>query len=258
MDKIEKVLFKAKMLISEGNYGRALNILNKSLKEFIDNPGILTQLSIVYELMEDFVKSEDMLEKAFESDPNYARAHYIKGIDYQNNGDLKKAENEFLLAIDNYPNYQDSFRNEHISEAHCNLGTVYYLMKKHDEAVNHWRLAITYDRNNIEASNNLRDFSDKPIKEAISGKNIEDFIDRGVELSEEDRLVESIQVLKKALDLDKNHPLANYNMGLVYGKKGDFDKALEHFETFLENAPEHPEASKIKDLIMKIKNGDFG
>ena len=253
----EKILVRSKILISEGSYDKALELLNESLNKFKDDSGILTQLSIVYELLEDFEKSKAMLEKALISDPDYPRAHYIRGVDCQNEGELEQAEKEFQIAIDNYPNYEDSFRNEHISEAHLNLGTVYYIIGKHEDAIKEWRLALTYDKNNQEARKNLAEFSDKPIEIAETGKDCEYLIDRGVSLSEEGRLIEAIRVLEKAYSKNPDHPLVHYNIGLVYGKYGDFDKAGFHLEKFIELAPNHKEVNKIKELVKKIKRGDF-
>lgn len=257
MEEKEGILLIAKMLISGENYKSALNHLKNGLKKYPNDPGILTQLSVVYELLEKFDKSKDMLEKALKYDSNYARAHYIKGIDFQNEGNLKQAEKEFLLAIENYPKYSNKMIGEHISESHTNLGSVYYLQGKHRDAINEWRLAVTYDPNNCEAKNNLRQFSDKPIEKPETGEDCEYFIDRGVELSEEGRLAESIKTLKKAYLLKPDHPLVHYNIGLVYGKLGNFENARKHLEKFLKLEPNHAEAHKLRELIEKIKRGDF-
>ena len=257
MKEIEKILTATKILISDERYKDALELLKEGLEKYKDDPGILTQLSILYELLGDFKKSKEMLEKAIELCPAYSRAHYIKGIDCQNEGDLQQAEKEFQTAIENYPKYEDMFLKEHLSEVHNNLGTVYYLLGKHEKAIKEWKLAITYGRNNTEARNNLREFSNKPIDKPETGKDFEYFVDRGIELSEEGRLVESIRVLKKAYSLKPDNSLLNYNIGLVYGKIGDFENALKHLEKFLKLEPNHKESAKIRKLVRKIKRGDF-
>ncbi len=258
MNDKEKTIIKAKVFISDQNPEKALKILTKALEKYKEDPAILTELSIVYELLGEFDKSKKFLERAIKSDPNYPRAHYIKGIDYQNEGDLEQAEKEFEIAIENYPKYPDKMRNEHLSEAHTNLGTVFYLQGKIEEAVRKWRLAVSYDSKNVEARNNLSEFSNKVNEKVNVGEDYEHLMDRGVSLSEQGRLIESIKTLKKAESIKPDYALIHYNIGLVYGKYGDFTSAQKHLEKFLELGPKHPDASKIKELVKKIKRGDFG
>lgn len=257
MNEKEKTIIKAKLFISDKNPKRALMILTKALEKYKEDPAILTELSVVYELLEDFDKSEESLEKAIRLDPNFPRARYIKGIDCQNGGDLKQAEKEFEIAIENYPKYPDKMRNEHLSEAHTNLGTVFYLQGKKEEAIGQWRLAVSYDANNTEARNNLSEFSNEINEKIDIGEDYEYLIDRGISLSEQDRLIEAIRVLKKAESIKPDNALIHYNIGLVYGRNGDFTNAQKHLEKFLELEPKHQEAPKIKELVKKIKRGDF-
>jgi len=257
MDEKEKTIIKAKVFISDQNPKAALKILTKALEKYKEDPAILTELSVAYELLGDFDKSKESLEKAINSDPNFPRAHYIKGIDCQNEGNLKEAEKEFEIAIENYPKYSGKMRNEHLSEAHTNLGTVFYLQGKKEEAIGQWRLAVSFDSNNTKARNNLSEFSNKTNEAAEAGEDDKYLIDRGISLSEQGRLVEAIRVLKKAESVKPDNALIHYNIGLVYGKTGDFVNAQKHLERFLEIEPKRPQAPKIKELIKKIKRGDF-
>ena len=257
MNEKEKTIIKAKVFISDQKPEKALKLLTKALKKYEEDPAILTELSVVYELLDDFDKSKESLEQAIKSDPNFPRARYIKGIDYQNEGNLKQAEEEFEIAIENYPKYPDRMRNEHLSEAHTNLGTVFYLQGKSKEVIGQWRLAVSYDSHNVEARNNLSEFSNKNNEVVNIGEDHEYLIDRGVSLSEQNRLIEAIRALKKAELINPDNALIHYNIGLVYGKNGDFANAQEHLEKFLKLEPKHTEAPKIKELVKKIKRGDF-
>lgn len=44
-----------------------------------------------------------------------------------------------------------------------------------------------------------------------------------------------------------------YQGGLAYAKKGNFRKALEYFEAFLNLEPDGPEASQVKTIIEEMK-----
>lgn len=257
MDEKEGRLMQAKMLLGGEFYEQSRDLLIKTLKRYEEDAELLTQLSIVYELLEEYQKSKECLQRALKSNPKCPRARYIQGIDLQNEGKLKEAEAEFKIAIENYPKYADKMLDEHLSEAHTNLGTVLYLQGKQEEAVRAWRLAITYDSENSEAKNNLREFSKKPKEKIDLEEDYEYLMDRGSSLSETGRISEAIKVLEKALAIKPDNALINYNIGLVYGKNGDFDKALKHFEKFLDLDPKHKEAQKIKELVKKIKSGDF-
>src|SRR3989344_4363207 len=117
MDDVEKILIKSQVLISSGLHKKSLSLLKNSLKKYKNEPGILTQLSVIYELLGDYNKSKEMLENAIKSDPNYPRAHYIKGVDCQNEGNLKQAENEFQISIEYYTIYGGSLRDMNLSDA---------------------------------------------------------------------------------------------------------------------------------------------
>jgi len=258
MDEKEKILIRVKLLVSRGEHSKAKKILISSLEEYPKDAGFLIQLSITYELLGEFDKSEEFLEEALVSEPNYARAHYIKGIDLQNKGDLQGAEKEFQIAIENYTNDTDIMRNSHLSEAHNNLGTVMYLQGKQGEAIKEWRLAVSYDRNNEEARNNLADFSDESKENIEIEEDYEYLMNHGSSLLDARRTAEAIKTLSNAYSIKPDNAIINYNLGLAYGHMGNFDKSLFHLQNFLGLEPKHEEAAKIKMLVKKIKRGDFG
>lgn len=257
MGFVEKLILKACICISNRKYKKALSLLKKAEKIDKNNPEIYTRYSVIYELTRNEEKAREMLKKALEVDPNYARAHYTLGIDYQNQGELIKAGKEFKTAIENYPKYKDPFRNEHLSEAHNNLGTVYYHLGKNEDAIREWRLAINYDRNNEEAGKNLTEFGNIKNKKQNKESKFDYLIGRFESLFKAKRYVEAVNVLEQAYLINPNDSNLNYNLGLTYGYINEFNKSKKHLEIFLKLAPKNKMAPKIKMLIEDIKSGRF-
>ncbi len=53
----------------------------------------------------------------------------------------------------------------------------------------------------------------------------------------------------KVLEVDPNHPWANYLLGLVLMGEGDNNEAISYLERFIELAPDDPEAPSARDLV---------
>jgi tetratricopeptide (TPR) repeat protein len=72
---------------------------------------------------------------------------------------------------------------------------------------------------------------------------------RGAYYLQQANLKKAAKDLEKALDLDAQNAYANYYLGHVYLRQGDPSKAVEMFKTFLQLAPQAPEAPKAKALV---------
>ena len=60
-----------------------------------------------------------------------------------------------------------------------------------------------------------------------------EMINRAIQLSNEGRLDESIKLFKDVLAVEAMEPNANYNIGLVYIKKEEYENALVHLKKSL-------------------------
>lgn len=72
---------------------------------------------------------------------------------------------------------------------------------------------------------------------------------RGAYYLQQSNLKKAAQELEKAVDLDAQNAYANYYLGHVYLRQGNPSKAVEMFKTFIQLAPQAPEAPKAKALI---------
>jgi len=59
--------------------------------------------------------------------------------------------------------------------------------------------------------------------------------------------------LEKAININPRFASAFYQLGLVFIKKGELAKAIEHLEKFLELEPEAKEAAQVKIIIEELK-----
>jgi len=60
---------------------------------------------------------------------------------------------------------------------------------------------------------------------------------------------------EKTLELDPNHALAHYQLGLAAVSETESDVAIHHFEQFLSLAPDHDQAEAARGVIKALKEG---
>jgi Tfp pilus assembly protein PilF len=61
---------------------------------------------------------------------------------------------------------------------------------------------------------------------------------------------------RKVLEVDPNHPWANYLLGLVLMGEGDNETAISYLERFIQLAPDDPETPSAKDLVEYLRQGE--
>ena len=78
------------------------------------------------------------LEKAIETDPHYALAHFDLGNLYDERGNRVQALEHYLAALDASPQYAD---------AHYNIALLYQSTNQPMKAVRHWTAYLKIDAN---------------------------------------------------------------------------------------------------------------
>jgi tetratricopeptide (TPR) repeat protein len=64
----------------------------------------------------------------------------------------------------------------------------------------------------------------------------------------------AIALLQKALELEPSMVEAKIKMALAKAYKGEMREALELIDQAIEEAPGHPDAGKVKDLILRMQS----
>ena len=148
----------------------------------------VTQMRLAAE--KDAIQS---FERAIELDPDLLKAYINLGLLHEQIGHSRKAIESFRKAISIDPRSVES---------RLNLGAAYGDLGMHKEAVSEFQAAIEIDPSSVLAHFNL-----------------------GVALIE-DQPEEAYVALRRALTLEPGHWEANYHLGLLGFKRGQYDAAI--------------------------------
>jgi tetratricopeptide (TPR) repeat protein len=78
-------------------------------------------------------------------------------------------------------------------------------------------------------------------------------LNHGIELYNGNRIPEATKVFESLLQADPKNARAHYMLGLCYTNAGDLARAKEHLETFLQLAPNDPEAQSARQMLAELK-----
>jgi tetratricopeptide (TPR) repeat protein len=112
-----------------------------------------------------------------------------------------------------------------------NIGTIYYNLRKYDQAEQHYRKATIADPGYALA-----------------------FFDLGNVLDEMQRLTEATAAYQKAVALVPQYADAHYNLALAYERQGQRRRALRHWLAYVRLDPVGPWAKHAKEQARKILN----
>jgi tetratricopeptide (TPR) repeat protein len=112
-----------------------------------------------------------------------------------------------------------------------NVGTIYYNLRKYDQAEQHYRKATIADPGYALA-----------------------FFDLGNVLDEMQRLTEATAAYQKAVALVPQYADAHYNLALAYERQGQRRRALRHWLAYVRLDPVGPWAKHAKEQARKILN----
>jgi len=136
------------------------------------------------------------LTKALELDPNSAEAHHSNAVTAAwIEFDWKKAEKEFLKAIELNPSY---------ARSHSFYAHVLTILRRSDEALYEGKLSVELDPENALTLGLY-----------------------AVVLRHAGKCQEALFYLEKALSIDPDHPFLRGKLGWIYVCLGDYEKAFE-------------------------------
>lgn len=144
---------------------------------------------------------------------------------YNHLGNILSQKGKFYEAIEEYKKSIELDRNFVV--AHYNLGTAYHTLGDKENAEKHWKLAVEYEK--------------------VKGKG---------KIGEEKIKGEKIEILV-FVEERKASFLARKSLGLFYEKEGLQEKAIEQFEFALELISTDPDIHyELGIIYMKLKNKD--
>jgi tetratricopeptide (TPR) repeat protein len=77
--------------------------------------------------------------------------------------------------------------------------------------------------------------------------------ERGQQFYEEGRYREAIDALDQAYALDPTGTILLYNIGLIYEKLGEIDKAVEYYRRYLEHEVPDDERARVEGVIHRLE-----
>lgn len=252
-----------------------------------DSSRAYNNLGLVYTNQGQLEESLNAFMNAIKLTPNFPEAHYNIGITYYEIGRLDEAIKEFLIALELKPKnpkahtnlgniyYRQGQIDEAIKEyqaaldqqpdfadAYYNLGLAYKKMEQLDNAIEAFTAAIINNINNSEAFYSLGTIY---LQKGLFNKAMEQFQQAlnlkpdaniynaiGTVYLETGLLDEAMTEFQQAIRIKPDYSVANYNLGLVYWKKGEVQKAKEHIQSSLVLNPNFTEAQRA--LIDLKKN----
>lgn len=170
-------------------------------------------------------KADDAIrhyQKAVALAPDFYPAHNNLGVRYLSKGDLKSAEDEFTQVIK---------LHQGDAEAYFNLGNVYYLTQRYDDAARTLQEGLRRDPNSA-----LGNF----LLGAVSTRQGE--------------LAPAEKYLHRAIELDPKMSRAHLELVVLYLQEQKKQEAVDELKTFEKLFPQDPLLPKVKEALAKLES----
>lgn len=184
---------------------------------------ILLQRAIDQYTEKNFNGAIESAMEALKFDPNSASAQNQLALIYLETKRYQKAEQAFLKALEIQADYPEVLNN---------LGVLFNRQDRYKEAIPYFEKALTYDQ-------------------YLTPEN--PYTNLGYSYYKLGNLTRAKAYHQKALDISPQFCLASKNMGDVYAKEKNYQKAADHFERAATHCPLFQESQyKLGLVLMKM------
>ena len=197
-----KIINGLSSLYFQKKFSKALEDIEKFLKEFPDSNILFNIKATIHKSLGDVVLAEKLYLKSIQLNSQYPQSYNNLGVLYLEQRNFKQAESMFMQAIE---------IDEKFVEGYSNLGNSFLFQRKLLAAENYYRRAITIDK-----------------------KFIDGYINLGNCLIRKNNINEAEEILTRALAFDSLSSKLNFNLGVLYEKKKDFNNALMAYKNAFE------------------------
>jgi tetratricopeptide (TPR) repeat protein len=154
-----------------------------------------------------------------------------------------------------------------LGQAASALGNMYLTKKSYKEALALADQILATQPQSLEAltikHEALKGMGDKKGAEAAlaamnaaknaANQDVASLFNQGVAMYNSGSLPEATEAFERVVATDPKFPKAHYMLGLLYSNNGQPDKAREHLQTFLELAPNDPDAATAREMLDYLK-----
>ena len=195
-------------------YEKAIEAYLESLKRFPNLPAVMANLASCYEAVEQEALAIHYYKNALVQEPNLSMANGNLGAIYQKQGELDKAFPFLEKAV----RYDPQFT----AARYC-LGLVLTKKREFQRAAMEYQRVIAQQKDHVGAYYNLAQALFR-LKRPEEGKRAMEIYRRLNAIAEE------IDDRERAILIEPNNPLKQYQLGLVYAKYGKISKAISAFQ----------------------------
>lgn len=192
------------ILDDAARYEESIEAYEKALSINPKDDSTFYNMGITYKHAKNNEKAIESWRKAIQINPDNPKPHMSLADLLYESGYLDDAITEYKTITDKWPNFPD---------AHFSLATIYHKKNLIDYAQKRYQKVII-----LGSSQDL---------------NIKSYINLAIISSEDEKddesLLKAVSYIQKALLLKPEDPGALYSLGIIYYKKGSYDRAIETF-----------------------------
>jgi tetratricopeptide (TPR) repeat protein len=281
MDQVElNLLTQAVTLHQRGRQAEAEDLYKAILARNPRHPDALHLLGVVELNRRDFAKARRLIEKAIKIKSNDAAYHSNLGVvlkDQGNFADALAASDRALQLQPNYPDawcnrglvleqlgrYEDALisfdkaiaQNPSFALAYSNRGITLQSMGRYEDALQNFRQAFALDPSHIDYAHNYATIL-ALLRRPQEARRAYDLVlrakpdhvaaleGRGEVLVELGEIDSGLIDIRRVLELEPQHPNANWAMAYMHLSDGDFTKGWPLFEYRFQNKCSHLNTSR--------------
>ena len=196
------------------------------------------------------------LKESIELDPKEANYHFYLGRAYFVDGDMDKAESEFLTSVQ---------LNSSLKDAYQQLGQIYMQRKDWKNAIQYFNkdLLLSGTRNPQQIYNWLAlcyyflgkfEQAETEWKKALNiKKNAAILLNLGLAYRHRSKFILAKDSIEKAIRLKPRFAQAHFELAQLYIRENKKEKAKEHLKKTILYSPSSVYAKQSKEYLEKIK-----
>lgn len=205
------IVDKANEAYNNGNPNEAIRLYEEAFSYFA-TAGDILEYAIIKMEQGDKEKALELINGVIEMDANDFRGHYFLGLFYENQDNDCEALNNYLKA---YDLIKDKELTEEFAIIPFKIGRIYDDLSDKEEskkqlyidlAKKYYLITLNIDEKYYYANLNLGSIYEK-----------------------ENKLEDALTLLHRANKADKDEKMSAYNLGVVYAKLKDYEKAIQYY-----------------------------